>query len=550
MPVSQPSGTSPRATAAALALTIAASVALCGWYSSHRPDRGRWWDERFSVDNVRTVLVTGSPRPTNGYYQSLSYLPQAAVLAASQALHRWTGAEALAVLDQDDRFTATGYLLSRWLQVAYGAACLLLTFAIGRRIFSPAAGLLGAVLLAVTPWHVQASSIFKPDVLLALAVLLTVRWSLGAAERPTLPRFALAGCGVGLALSTKLTGGVAAVVPALAAVLAAGGAGRKALRLVTAGAAALALFAALNPWFFSYGRYLDRNLAHYTRKAASYGGTRLGVLVEGLAFPFGDGAHGLPVGTLAALGAAALTAGLAAGLWRRRGDRRERVRLALLLAFPVVYPLAYAAATPHFKGNNFVVVLPFTALLAAWTLIRLWTLARDRLPALRRRLAWALPAAALAVALLPAPWLHVYREVVPPTLEQARAFLAERLEQTAPGAEPRVYAEEATRPPKGPPRRPFDWPRIAVERVERLDAVPEAALDRADGEVFPAHRLDGEGSEFYLRRIARADPESVRRSAPRWFVARGPEIVAVAHPPPQSAPPQSAPPASWRKNRP
>ena len=45
---------------------------------------GHYWDERYSVKNLRPILEGGTLEPANYYYQSLSYLPQAAVLAADR----------------------------------------------------------------------------------------------------------------------------------------------------------------------------------------------------------------------------------------------------------------------------------------------------------------------------------------------------------------------------------------------------------------------------------------------------------------------------------
>ena len=67
------------------------SLTLSLWFASWRLNGGRFWDERFSVWNIRSVLETDSLRPDNGFYQSLSYLPQALLLAAGERLHEATG---------------------------------------------------------------------------------------------------------------------------------------------------------------------------------------------------------------------------------------------------------------------------------------------------------------------------------------------------------------------------------------------------------------------------------------------------------------------------
>jgi Dolichyl-phosphate-mannose-protein mannosyltransferase len=510
----------------ALGLLLAASLALSGWYGSFGLSAARYWDERFSVDNVRALLLGGSLRPANGYYQSLSYLPQTALLAAVGAVGRWSGSDALEAFDGRGRFTPTGYLASRLLEAVFGCGCLLLVFLLGRRLFSPEIGLLGAFLLFATPWLVQAASMFKPDVLLALTVLLTVAWSLRALERPTLPRFALAGCGVALALSTKLTGGLAAVPLALAAGLSVGTWRQRAGRLLAGGAAALALFALLNPYFLLYRRYLTLNLEIYSRKAGTYGGTHLGVWREELGFLLSSGTHGWALG---ALGLAAAVA-FAVTLVRSRADRRRRVEGVVLLAFPVAYSLAYAAVTPHFKGNNFLVILPFSSLLAAWGLARIWAAAGARLPLLGRPWAWAPPTLVLVAALAPAPMLYAYREALPSTADLAASFFAHRFGGRRSDVHRRVYVEEEATAADRAVAAAAGRVGIDLSPVPRLDALPRGVLDAADGEVFLAGRLSGEGADFFWRRISRADRASVRRFAPRPFRAWGPALVGIAHP--------------------
>jgi len=518
----------PRPVVLLLLFLIAASLALNVWYASQGLNSGRYWDERFSLENIAGILETGSLRPSNGYYQALSYLPQTAVLAASEALHRATGLEALAVFDREGRFSPTAYLLCRLLQTLYGAGSLLLTFAVGRRLFSPAVGLLGALFLAATPWHVQASSIYKPDVLLMLTVLLALWWSLRALERPGWGRWLLAGCGVALAASTKLNG-VLACVPLLVGVLGSEGTWRRRARaLLAAAGGGLALFALLNPFFLLYPAYFGRNLDHYTARAEAYGGTRLAVLWREAGLLADGAVHGPVVGALALAAGAAFTLRL---LRRAPGERRARVEGWMLLSFPLAYSLAYAAVTPHFKGNNFVPVFPFSALLAAWGLAGLGRRAAGRWPRLRRPGAWAPAAALLAAALAVSPFLYVYRRLVPTTEELARSFLDRRFRLLAPTTARLVYSEApAEAAGESLVAAPLRAAPFALVPVARLPALSPRRLAAADGEVFPASHLDRAGGEPYLRRLAAAPAEAVGRFAPAVFAARGPARIAIAHP--------------------
>ena len=65
--------------------------------------------------------------------------------------------------------------LASGLQVANGTATLPLLFLGGRRVFSPAAGLIAAAALAFMPRHTHASGYFEPEALPCFAVVLALR---------------------------------------------------------------------------------------------------------------------------------------------------------------------------------------------------------------------------------------------------------------------------------------------------------------------------------------------------------------------------------------
>ena len=70
----------------------------------------------------------------------------------------------------------------------------------------------------------------------------------------------------------------------------------------------------------------------------------------------------------------------------------------MMLVFPPVYLAAYAVQTPYFKANNFLPILPFSALAAAWLLTGLWRWAGDGLPFLASRYAGLVAGGAVALA--------------------------------------------------------------------------------------------------------------------------------------------------------
>lgn len=512
-----------------LVLLIAASLGLNLWYASHGLDHSRYWDEQFSLDNVRALLASGSLRPANGYYQSLSYLPQAALLAAARAGHRWTGWDALAVFDPDRRFSATSYFLCRLLQVVYGAGVLALTFSVGRRLISPTVGLLGAFFLAVTPWFVQGTTMYKPDILVALAALAALYWSLRAVERPGAGSYTLAGSGVALAASAKLNGALAGIPLLVGSLLSPGSWRRRALLLLAAGGAGVAVFVALNPYFTLYPSFLAHNLDLYSESAARSSSTRWAVPRQVMELVVSWAGHGRVVGSLALVGAVALAVRLAR---RWAGGRRTpgEVQRWMMLSFPLGYPAAYAVVTPDFRSHNFLPVLPFTALLAAWAGVGAWGLAARKLPALRRP--WTrLPAAGLVVAfLVPVPFLYVYRELVPTTEELARAFLHRRFVEQGETRGRVVYSEGLGVEEPSAAKDVLGMGGAAVVPVDRLDTLPASRLRGSDGEIFPASRLDGEAADFYWRQLAEAPTGAVRRVGSGPFVARGLARIAVASP--------------------
>jgi hypothetical protein len=480
---------------------------------------GHYWDERYSVKNVRAILEGGTLEPVNYYYPSLSYLPQAAVLAAIDGASGVFG-EPFSFF-ADGGFRPSGYFLCRLIQVLYSLGTLLLTFAIGRRLISAEAGLVAALLLAVAPQHVRLSTMWKPDVTLLLAVLLALWWTLDALDRPTLGRYVLAGVGIGLALASKLNGGPIAAPLALGAVVAGVKDRRHWRGLVAAGITAAIVFVVLNP---RVGRYLDaleRNQELYSRQVRGPDPAlpqRIAqVAREEVSFVVSPNFHGPWIGVAAIAGLAAIAA---IALWRR--DRKSVQRALVVLAFPLLYTAIYAASTPYAKENNFLQILPFTALAASFLLALAWSRLTLLVPQRARGPATAIALVALAVAVAAPTQAWVYRTQVKDTWELAIEAVTERLRpwngRVAYVEAPRGDLGAAVRRTKG-----------LLHPVDDLAALPRDLLDQADAELFSSARLASDGG-FHRERIAKADPSTIVRFEPRWFVARGPAIVAIVRP--------------------
>jgi 4-amino-4-deoxy-L-arabinose transferase-like glycosyltransferase len=519
-----PQPESSRWTGPALAALLLLSFALRAWDAGQGLHAGRYYDERYTFRNVSLILRQGNWRPGQAYYLSLSYLPQTALLATSEALHRATGLPALSIYGKtSDRYSPTAYLLARLCNVTYGVLSLLMIFLIGRRIFSPAAGLLAAAVLSAFPRHVLSSTQFKPDILVFLLSLVAFYWTLEAARRQTLRRFLLVGLAVGLAVATKYTG-VGAALPLTGFAAVRGWRDRRLwLWLVLAGVASVVVFVILNPYLGVVLEYIPKQLGHYAGNARVRGSDHFVVLAQQTRFLIEH--HG-PL--LAAFAAAGLI-GIAwkvfhPGSW----TPERRLGAALALGQFVGYSALHAAAVSLFRGQNYLLVVPFSSLFAAWAILELWRMITERFILLK-------PATA-AVVLIPAAVLAwqqgdlVYERVVPTTWEVAGETLSTELQPL--GLRQVIYESQP-----GTMRLTRGADRAVATGVDRLGRFDPASLDRADAEVFLRSRFQGKDSQLYRTRedrLGRGRAEVISNSL---FRSRGESVVLLLHPwIPDSAP--------------
>ncbi len=447
-------------------------------------------------------------------------MPQTALLAASEALHRATGIPALSIYGRtSDRYSPTAYLLARLCNVAYGVLSLWMLFLIGRRIFSAEVGLLAAAILSAFPRHVLSSTQFKPDILVLLLTLVVFYWTLDAVLNPTRRRFLKVGIGVGLAVATKYTG-VGAALPITGFVAARGWRDRRLwLWLVLAGVASIVVFVILNPYLGVVLEYIPKQLGHYEGNARVRGSDHGVVLGQQARFLVEH--HG-PVLAVLAL------AGLIGTAWKvfRPGDWSPERRLgaALALGHFVGYSAFHAAAVSLFRGQNYLLVVPFSSLFAAWAILEIWRLATDRARVL-------IPANAVVVLVPMAvlAWKQgdlIYDRVVPTTWEAAGERLSAELEPL--GLRQVIYEAQG-----GALRLTRGGDRAVVAGVDRLGRLDPASLDRADAEVFLRGRFHGRESGFYRGREDRLGGFDAGRAevvSPEWFRSQGEPVVLLLHP--------------------
>ncbi len=515
-----------------LALLLLAGLGLRVWYLSAGLHSERFWDERYSLVNIRAFLLKNQLRTVNNFYPSPVFnVPPALLMKAGNALHQATGEPVFQVVDKQRRFQPASYFLGRLTQTLYALAAILLTFLIGRRIFSAEVGLLGALMLTFAPAVIRASAVIKPDSLLLMTSLLAFYASLLAVDDPRTGRYLAAGAAIALAMSAKLTGGVIAV-SLIAATLVLGWHNRRRFGwLAVAGATSVVTFIAVNPYWRNYLRFHELLREEYATSAKLRGMRHEEIPERVVGFLASEPMYGVAAGALSLLALAWLTARV---VWpsRDRPGRRawtpERVKRLMLVVFPPFFTVLYMVQTAHFKTNNFLPIVPYTFLALGWMLHRGWRLAAARLPALGRSRLPATLALSLLVGLTAsAGATYVYQTVTPATLDQATGFIERRLK---PGYSRLIHAEQwplTGRPWYG--RERFQDGRSGVRWLDSLDHLDPRTLESSDGLIFRQDRLSGNRADVYLQAIARAAPGDVRRFEPRLFKARGPAAVAIVH---------------------
>ncbi len=517
-----------------LGILLLWAFGLRAWNATPDLTSTRFWDERYGLQNIELLLRDGQWRPAHGLHPGLSYLPHALVLKGSDLLYELTGKESFAVLQSKSGFTPTAYLLCRLVQAVFGTLSLLIVYAIGTRLGNNRLGLLAAFLLAVVPWHIRQSVIYKADMVLVLAVVLAFYLSLRAIERPTLATYAATGVAIGLAMASKFNGGPAAIPVTLGTLLSSQRSKKTFLWLVAAGAISVAVFLLFNPYVLIepdiYRRSMSRTVRVYARKGRAKGvDTPFDLVPRTLDTLTSPSFHGLLIGIAAFIGLGVLT------YLSIRYIKRSRIAVYWLMAlsFVLSYSVLYAVSTPNPSAHNWLPLTPFLALTGAWSLLALWSILGDYLPARQRSLLGSTAALGLFVLLGWSANVYVYKSTVPSTGNTALKLLTKSLKQPA-GRQ--VLSEFDFRIPR---MQEYRRARLALQQVEALHLLSQRELDRVDSEVFPGVSLDDpEQGPFYRGRMDRLPETKVHVIRPRLFKAWGPEIVVLVHPLRPSGEPQ------------
>jgi hypothetical protein len=493
-----------------LAALLAVAFALRLWYAWIEPHSDRTYDERYSFQNLGPLLDHGIWEPYQTFYLAASWLPQAAVLGASEALHRLTGIAVLAIHGETaDGWSATAYRLARGVVVVWSVLDLFVVFLVGRRLFDERVGLLAAALLAAFGRDLISAGKFKPDTLVVLLTVCAFYAAVALARDDGWRRFAVVGVFVGLAMSAKMTGISAAFAPAAAVLFL--GWRRLALwlRLAWAALVSFLTFAALNPYLSKVLRSVLNLSQGYDERAAAAESSHVTVFWR--QFEFLAIHHGWVVFGFAMAGLVGLVA-----VARREAEPRERRLGAFLLVFQVVgYSLLHTGGMSLFRGQNYLSVSPFTSLAAAWAMLVAWRWLGARWPVLGRRALAAAVWGALGLWLVLRPARLVYGEAIPSNWDQAWEFLQLELQPLATRQVSYVAAERQ--------KRTLMEDR-ALAAILRLDSsTPGEPLDLSDAELLPA---DDPSLEARLRSGAAA----ARRFTSRPFASQGKAVVALVHP--------------------
>jgi 4-amino-4-deoxy-L-arabinose transferase-like glycosyltransferase len=336
----------------ALALIVLGALALRVWgvrgglpYVDHP-------DEPNPISYVVRMLRTGDLNPHAFQKPTLYVYLLLGVLSVHYRLGLQSG-----LYGALDQMTATThiyttipgfFLWGRLLTVALGGLSVAGVYGLGRRVWGVGAGLIGALFLAVSQFHLQHSQYVTTDVASGMFVLLSFIFAAEIARSGSWRAYLLAGLLAGFAASTKYNAGLIVLPIGVAHALCWG---RRSLahaaRLVGAAAASLLGFVLGTPYALlswnEFAKGLAGQVAAYND--GSQGDIRGAWNVRGYVNFFWDAG-------LLAPGCIALLLGIALLLWhserRKPGARKAGL---LWLSFVLPYLLLLLAQSTHFLRN-------------------------------------------------------------------------------------------------------------------------------------------------------------------------------------------------------
>jgi hypothetical protein len=352
------------------------------------------WDEPIIV-NRAIRMGSGDLNPHYFDYPSLMMyavlIAESALYLAGRMLHWYHSSQGFAFYYLTD--STAVFVVGRTLIALIGAATTFLCYSVARRFFSPAAGLLAAAIVAVSPVFVGSAHFVTTDVPMTFFILLAYRFIWDVYKVGGTRPYLLAGAAIGLGIATKYLPGLLFLTLGLAHVFAIRSrTGRWRPRLGDLRLPALAL-ASGGVAFFATSPFsvLDIGTAihDYSQTAAIATAGACGAcqanFVPFLTYDLGW-ATGWPVYLLSLSGLAALAYGV----------REQRMRYLILASFPLLLFVAVGVGRNAF-ARYLVPMVPFMAMAAAAQIVWFTRWARRRFVEVGAPAGWLTPALAIAL---------------------------------------------------------------------------------------------------------------------------------------------------------
>ena len=333
---------------------------VIGLWGMHRDLPYPEVDEPTFVRSAVHIAATGDPNPHwFGHPGSTVIYPLAIVFHADDVI-----AHGGSLFGGDPSMTrrfqnspGEFYLLGRLLILAYSAGCVLLLFAVGRRVFGTRVALIGTFLWVLVPLAAWYGDIVRTDLAATFFGLVGLWCCLRVLDEPTRRNYILAGAAVGVAIATRYF--MVALIPALLVAIFIATRHDSRQRAVTvARAGALSLlatfgaFALSTPYFFLDFATAQRTLADQSKP--HLGNDGLSPLGNFAFYMRTSLPHNLtlPIALLALAGIALIV-------------RRPSAPRALLLLFVVTF-MAAICSTPLHWDRWTLQIIPVLLLFAAY----------------------------------------------------------------------------------------------------------------------------------------------------------------------------------------
>jgi MFS family permease len=250
----------------------------------------------------------------------------------------------------------TTFLMGRVLTAIFGCVAVALAFLLGRRLTGrTTAGLMAALMMAVSPTLVALSRFITPDMMMTFFILLATYGSLRVLQEGKTSPYILAGVATGLAASAKYYGAIVLISVVVANFARYGWKGFKERRLYLAGALSVVTFFLITPFALLDAQKFLADLLYETRHySTGHQGMEGGTLSWYLGYLWHfEG----PVSLMAALAIL-------------RGFYTRSKRTLVIISFPLVY-FSVASSLPVRNDRTLLPLIPFLFLLASSLLVAL-----------------------------------------------------------------------------------------------------------------------------------------------------------------------------------